>query len=160
MEGSNVEGLPPWLSWMGSVALAVVALILGSKLLSTITEQLFGKKKSDAETEGLRLANLNAAIKTVESVQRKSDDQQKKINEQMAVISELKEAKIEDDRKIARRDGVIEEQRLELRSLHTEVAEMRVEIRDLKDRMAAVELENKELVKENAQLKGMNEHGC
>lgn len=73
----------------------------------------------------------------------------------MRTIEDLKASKIEDDRKIARRDGVIEEQRLELQALHNDVAELRIRLKEMERRIDACEAENKELVKENAQLKGM-----
>jgi chromosome segregation ATPase len=128
-------------------------------------KHVLSKKKTDAETDGIHLSNAkhDLEIRKQERIDfREQMDLVKQLREEMEsdkkIIAALKDDKIEDDRKIARRDGIIDEQRKELRGLHDEMAVLRMKQNELERRVEHLERENKELLKENLQLKGMEQN--
>lgn len=140
------------------IILAIFATLGLREVIGIGWRHYLGKRRSDAETDGIHLSNTGLQLADLREAMALVGRMRREMEQDKQVIAELKDSKIEDDRRLERRAGVIEEQRAELRSLHEEVAELRVRHGDLEKRVETLERENKELMKENLQLKGMAEN--
>lgn len=150
------------------VTIQIILLIITAlglrELIAAIGGHFLAKKKTDAEVAAIKLANSGKYLVELQEGVLLMESLAKKYDSQLEIISALKEEKLDDNRKIYRRDGVIEEQRLEIKQLHIEVAALQVkekeaqrQIQELEKRMANIELQNSEILKENLQLKAMQQ---
>ena len=130
--------------------------------IGILLKHFLGKKKTVAETDAIHSSIASQQLKDLKDAIALVGEMRKQMESDRDVIAALKDEKIEDDRKIARRDGVIEEQRREIKELHDEVGQLRARCSELERRieaMESVDLENKELLKQLYQLKGERESG-
>jgi predicted RNase H-like nuclease (RuvC/YqgF family) len=164
-----LEGIPQWIQ----IAVLIAGILGVKKLLEMAYQAYLGKDHSAATIAGIHLSNSASALSDVRDAMELMKAMRIEMESDKAVISALKDDKIEDDRKLARRDGVIEEQRRELKELHEQINKMHEqigemqaqdklkdkEIAELKDRVSAIEAHNEGLLKENLQMKGIQNKG-
>lgn len=137
----------------------MLAALGGREIVAIGWRHYLGRHKSAAEVEGMHLSNAGALLSDFREAMTQIGQMRREMDRDKNIIAAFKDGKIEDDRKITRRDGIIEEQRKELRALHDEIGEMRARLKDHEARIRDLEVQNSELLKENLQLKGMNESG-
>jgi hypothetical protein len=136
---------------------AVLVTLGARELLGVGFSHLLGRRKRDAETESIHLSNTGLGLADLREAMSLVANLRSQMEADKDTIAALKDSKIDDDRKIARRDGIIDEQRKELREVHEEVAELRIKLKECEIRIDSLERESRELMKENLQLKGMRE---
>ena len=135
--------------------------ILGvGSIIGILLRHVLGKPKTTAETHAIHSSIASQQLKDLKDAIELVGHMRVEMDADKNVISSLKQDKIDDDRKIQRRDGIIEEQRREIRELHDEVGQLRAKCVDLERRLTELEgldTENIELTKQIFQLKGERE---
>lgn len=148
------EGIPTSVQ----LVFAALAALGGRELLAVGWKHYLGKTKSDAETDAIHSSITSQQLKDLKEAIALVGQMRTEMEQDKQVISDLKQEKIDDDRRIAGQKAVIDEQRLELRDLHRDMAELRINNTELERRVGQLEAELREITKENAQLKGMHEN--
>jgi NAD dependent epimerase/dehydratase family enzyme len=146
-----------------SLIVAVISSLGVGGVIGVLVKHYLGKAKHDAEIQAIHSSTTSQQLQDLKDAIALVTELRKQMEADRDVIAALKGEKIEDDRKIARRDGVIEEQRREIKELHDEVGQLRAKCSELEIRVSAMESlerENKELLKENYQLKGGQENAA
>jgi chromosome segregation ATPase len=138
-------------------ALIIVATLGLRELIALLVNYFLTKSKTDAEIEGIQLTNAGKKITDIDAAVNSVENLRKKIDGYLEVISALKESKIDDDRKIASRDGIIKYQREDLDRLHRESGQAALRIDNLEKRVTELERHNKELVDQELQLRALLE---
>jgi uncharacterized coiled-coil protein SlyX len=161
------EGMPV----VVQIILGIVVALGGRELVVAGWKEWRGKRKANAQLDGLHLSNtgtaldeLRDAIVLVGKLRKDMEEQQAAMEANKAIIAALKDDKIADDREKARKDGVIAEQRQTIKGLYDDIAELRIKEEKSQGRITALEKQVKILEEqldrmnqENYQLKAMVE---
>jgi hypothetical protein len=135
------------------ILLSILAALGLREVVPFIVRWFFNRSQTNLELEEISLTNTDKKLKGLQDVIAMSEELMIKFQAQVEVIAALKEDKILDKQKIDYRDGVVEYQKNELKSLHSEIITLRANetrslerIMQLEERVGKLEKENKELV--------------
>lgn len=140
-----------------SIIIAIAAALGLREVMPIVVKWFFNRTQSSLQLEEISLTNTDKKLKSLQDVTAISEELVEKFQAQLEIIAALKEDKVLDKQKIDHRDGVIDYQKKELSSLHSEIITLRANEFRSSERIAQLEARVSQLEQQNKELAGLKD---